>query len=60
MIKETKREQYKVVEYLRSWGRLGKVKLKDYDDSRTLSHIFMLHLALFEDEMRATDGRLAE
>ena len=60
MIRETKREQHKVVEYLKSWGKLGKVKLKDYDDSGTLSHILMLHLALFEDEMRATDGRLPE
>ena len=49
-----------MVEYLKSWGKLGKVKLKDYDDSGTLSHILMLHLALFEDEMRATGGRLPE
>ena len=47
-----------MIEYLMSWGRLDTVEIQDFDGCGTLSHLLILHLALFEEEMRACDKRL--
>ena len=41
-----------------SWDRLSTVEIKNFDDSGTLSHMLILHLSLFEEEMNASNKRL--
>ena len=54
------REQHKVIEYLKDWGKLNTIDIKSFDDSGTLSHLLMLQLARFEEETRASKKRLPE
>ena len=54
------REHHKVIEYLKDWGKLNSVEIKSFDDSGTLSHMLMLQLSRFEEEMRASKKRLPE
>ena len=58
LIQEMGREWHKGIEYLMSWGRLNAVKISSFEECGTLSHLLILHLSLFEEEMRASNKRL--
>ena len=47
-----------MIEYLASWGRLSTGETKNFDESGTLSHMLILHLSHFEEELRANKKRL--
>ena len=50
LIRSAKKEQHRVLAYLEEHSRLDAVRISDFDNTGTLSHLLMLHLVKFEEE----------